>query len=70
MRFASRQLLPITLATLSVAALVQAAELVKPDIKPGLWEISHQPQVSGQLPLPEDQLAKMTPEQAPGWKRP
>lgn len=57
------KLLQLTLATLGLMSLAQAAELVKPNIKPGLWEVSNSPQVSGQLPIPEDQLAKMTPEQ-------
>jgi hypothetical protein len=60
---ASRKLLPIALATLGATALVQAADLMKPNIKPGLWEVSHHPQVSGQVQIPEEQLAKMTPEQ-------
>jgi uncharacterized protein DUF3617 len=63
MPFASPKLLSITLATLGVAALAQAADLVKPNIKPGLWEVSNHPQVSGQLPISDEQLAKLTPEQ-------
>jgi hypothetical protein len=63
MRLPSNKLLQITLTTLAVAALAQAADLVKPNIKPGLWEVSNSPQVSGQLPIPEEELAKLTPEQ-------
>jgi hypothetical protein len=48
---------------LAASALVQGADVVKPNIKPGLWEITNNPQVSGQMPIPDDQLAKMTPEQ-------
>ena len=44
-------------------ALAQAAEYAKPNIKPGLWEVTVTPKVSGEMPIPEDQLAKMTPEQ-------
>lgn len=41
----------------------RAADPVKPDIRPGLWEVSMNPQVSGEMPIPDDQLAKMPPEQ-------
>ena len=60
---ASRYLLLPAYAALSLVAVALAADYVKPDIKPGLWEVTHVPQVSGQMPIPEDQLAKMTPEQ-------
>ena len=63
MRFASPRLLHVAFTGLAITALVQAAELTRPDIKPGLWEITNSPQISGEMPLPEDQLAKMTPEQ-------
>jgi hypothetical protein len=63
MRHASRRLLQVALTSLAVIAWVEAAELTKPNIKPGLWEVSINPQVSGEMPIPEDQLAKMTPEQ-------
>src|SRR5882762_10203068 len=63
MRYASRRLLQVALTSLAVIAWVQAAELTKPNIKPGLWEVSIDPHVSGEMPIPEDQLAKMTPEQ-------
>ena len=43
--------------------LAPAAEYTKPNIKPGLWEVTVTPKVSGEMPIPEDQLAKMTPEQ-------
>lgn len=56
---------PLSLASLVLAltGAVQAADYVKPNIKPGLWQVTHTPQVKGQMPIPEDQLAKMTPEQ-------
>jgi hypothetical protein len=63
MRCAPRRLLQLALTSLAVTAWVQAAELTKPNIKPGLWEVATNPQISGELPIPEDQLAKMTPEQ-------
>lgn len=60
MRFA---LLPLVLASVAVTAQVLAAEPIKPNIKPGLWEVSITPEVSGEMPIPEAQLAKMSPEQ-------
>jgi hypothetical protein len=46
-----------------VATQAHGADLVRPNIKPGLWEVSADPQVSGEMPIPEDQLARMSPEQ-------
>jgi Protein of unknown function (DUF3617) len=62
MRFASSKLLQTVLTTVILIAGVRAAEIVKPDIKPGLWEISMTPKLSGQLPISDADLAKMTPE--------
>lgn len=53
----------MALTSLAVTAWVHAADLAKPNIKPGLWEVSLNHQVSGEMPIPEEQLAKMTPEQ-------
>ena len=58
-----KRLLQVALVSLAVTAGAQAAELTKPNIKPGLWEVSINPKISGEMPIPEDQLAKMTPEQ-------
>ncbi len=55
-------LLELSLFTL-VAATALAADLVKPDIRPGLWEVTSTPQMSGQLPIPEAQLAQLSAEQ-------
>ena len=63
MRCAPRTLLQVAVTALTVTAVVQAADLAKPNIKPGLWEVSIVPHISGQMPIPEEQLAKMTPEQ-------
>ncbi len=67
MRFAPRILLQAAVASLActatVTVLVQAAQLTKPNIKPGLWEVTTNPKMSGEMPIPEEQLAKMTPEQ-------
>jgi hypothetical protein len=62
-RCAPKRLLQVALTSLAVAASVQAADLTKPNIKPGLWEVATSPHISGEMPIPEDQLAKMTPEQ-------
>jgi len=48
---------------LTAMAAAQAADIVKPDVKPGLWEVTTSPKISGQMPIPEEQLAKMPPEQ-------
>ncbi|MBS0420558.1 MAG: DUF3617 domain-containing protein [Proteobacteria bacterium] len=58
-----RMIPQIALCAVGALAAVQAAELTKPNIKPGLWEVSVSPKMSGEMPIPEDQLAKMTPEQ-------
>jgi len=60
MRFA---LLSLALTGLALTALAQAADPIKPNIKPGLWEVSLTPHVSGEMPIPDAELAKMTPEQ-------
>jgi hypothetical protein len=62
-RCAPKRLLQVALTSLAVTAWVQAADLAKPNIKPGLWEVATSPHISGEMPIPEDQLAKMTPEQ-------
>ncbi len=62
MHFKPEKLLLVAVGSLGVA-LVQAADLVKPNIKPGLWEVRMVPQVSGEMPIPEAELAKLSPEQ-------
>jgi hypothetical protein len=44
-------------------ALTQAAEIPQLNVKLGLWEIATHPQVSGNLPITDEQLQKMPPEQ-------
>jgi hypothetical protein len=63
MRLAPSRLIRLACAGLAIAGVGQAADFVKPDIKPGLWEVTNNPQVTGDMPISEDQLAKMTPEQ-------
>jgi uncharacterized protein DUF3617 len=53
----------LALCAVAVTTLVQAAEYTKPNIKPGLWEVTVTPKMSGEMPIPDDQLAKMTPDQ-------
>lgn len=51
------------IAGVLAATLAHGADVVRPNIRPGLWEVSVDPQVSGEMPIPEDQLARMSPEQ-------
>jgi len=44
-------------------ALGHAADSLKLNVKPGLWEMSSEGQASGVPPISEDALAQMTPEQ-------
>src|SRR5450631_3734418 len=44
-------------------ALAQAADVPQLNVKLGLWEISTHPQVNGSLPITDEQLQKMPPEQ-------
>jgi Protein of unknown function (DUF3617) len=63
MRPAPRRLVQLAYACIAMTALAQAADFVKPNIKPGLWEVTNSPQVIGDMPISEDQLAQMSPEQ-------
>jgi hypothetical protein len=63
MRLALPRLVSIALTCLSATVAVRAADVVKPDIKPGLWEVSDNPQITGKMPIPDEELAKLTPEQ-------
>ena len=58
----STRLATVALVAAAMTLLAEAADLAKPDIKPGLWEVTTHPQVSGQMPIPEEELAKLTPE--------
>ena len=62
MRSMTRKAVRLAYACAAVTLVAQAAELVKPDIKLGLWEVVNNPQVSGQMPIPEEELAKLPPE--------
>ena len=49
---------------LFVALTARGADTITPlNVKPGLWEMSVTHSMSGKLPISEDKLAKMTPEQ-------
>jgi Protein of unknown function (DUF3617) len=50
-------------AGLAAALLATAAESIKLNIKPGLWEIASQAQITGAPPLSDDLLAKLPPDQ-------
>jgi hypothetical protein len=58
-----RKLLQVAVTTLIATTAALATDLIKPNIKPGLWEVTSHPQMSGQMPIPDEELAKMTPEQ-------
>jgi Protein of unknown function (DUF3617) len=51
------------LVALAIVVLAEAAEPIKLNIKPGLWEIASEGKIDGAPPIPDDQLARMTPEQ-------
>jgi Protein of unknown function (DUF3617) len=59
----------LSIAGLGVLVIAAAAETgksgdaIKLNIKLGLWEIATQANISGAPPIPEDTLAKMSPEQ-------
>jgi hypothetical protein len=40
-----------------------AQEIVRPDVKTGLWETTVNNHINGAPPIPDDVLARMTPEQ-------
>ena len=49
--------------TLASSLLWAADKLQRPDVKLGLWETTTTGMAAGELPIPADALAKMTPEQ-------
>lgn len=50
--------------TLLISAALAAANSIQPlNIKTGLWETSSTTTISGEPPIPADDLAKLTPEQ-------
>jgi hypothetical protein len=48
---------------LALGLVGEAAESIKLNIRPGLWEIASEGQISGAPPLSDDMLARLTPEQ-------
>jgi hypothetical protein len=50
-------------AALSVMLFAEAAEPIKLNVKPGLWEIASEGQINGAPPVSDDMLARLTPEQ-------
>jgi hypothetical protein len=50
-------------SALALTLAANAADPLKLDVKLGLWEMTSTGKISGQLPIPEDQLAKLPPEQ-------
>jgi Protein of unknown function (DUF3617) len=50
-------------AGLAAVVLASAADVPQLNVKLGLWEIATHPQVNGSLPITDDQLAKLPPDQ-------
>jgi hypothetical protein len=50
-------------AGLSLMLCAEAAEPIKLNVKPGLWEIASEGQINGAPPVSGDMLARLTPEQ-------
>lgn len=50
-------------AGLAAVVLAYAADVPQLNVKLGLWEIATHPQVNGSLPITDDQLAKLPPDQ-------
>jgi hypothetical protein len=44
-------------------AMTQAAEVPQLNVKLGLWEVTTHPQVNGNLPITDEQLQKLPPDQ-------
>jgi hypothetical protein len=49
-------------AMMSFILLAHAADSIKLNIKPGLWEFSSAGQASGVPPISDDMLARLTPD--------
>jgi hypothetical protein len=47
----------------SAMTLVHAADVPQLNVKLGLWEVATHPQVNGNLPITDEQLQKLPPEQ-------
>ena len=47
----------------ATVVLAYAADVPQLNVKLGLWEIATHPQVNGSLPITDDQLAKLPPDQ-------
>jgi hypothetical protein len=50
-------------AMMGFILLAHAADSIKLNVKPGLWEFSSVGQASGLPPIPDEALARLTPEQ-------
>lgn len=51
------------LASALFCAAILAAQTTPLNVRPGEWEVTTTNETSGQLPIPQDMLDKMTPEQ-------
>jgi len=57
-----RRLAAVLGAGAVVALVAQAADLVKPNVKLGLWEITSAGKASGPPPIPDEVLARLPPD--------
>ena len=57
-----RRLAVLLCAGAAIALIAQAADLVKPNIRLGLWETRITGKASGPPPIPEEVLARLPPE--------
>lgn len=53
----------VALALIACPVLQARADATPLNVNPGLWEMTTTSHTAGQMPLPEDMLAKMAPEQ-------
>jgi hypothetical protein len=53
----------VALALVVNMRTAHAADAIKLNVKAGLWEIASDGKITGAPPIPEDQLARLTPEQ-------
>jgi hypothetical protein len=58
----AKNVLRVACASVAVVGLARAVDITAPNIKPGLWEVTSNPKFSGQMPISEEQLAKMPPD--------
>jgi len=53
----------VAMAVTMAIPMAHAADVPMLDVKLGLWEITTHPQVNGKLPITDEQLEKLPPDQ-------